>query len=133
MSANRLRTGFAVLACVAVLAASSRASQPQEIVFHYSLEPVSLPLKAGPVEINFGFTIEDDYCSGCKCCEELRITVVKENGLELHGDKSWTVSPTTDSSHGYSTVLSLTVFPNDTSYLRLEVDFETGGKASAVA
>jgi len=85
----------------------------------FTLEPVEHPDSAGPVDMKFGFTIKDELCTRCKCCDEIPVEAITTGSLEYNGEKSWTARPSPDTSHSFSTTLSITLPPNDTSSLRM--------------
>ena len=101
-----------MFATVLGVVALSYASQPRNDPFAHELKPTVHPRSAGPVDMAFSFAPEEQFCEGC---DELRVTVITEGGLEFLGEKSWTVQA--DKDHPYSTVLHLNVPPDDTCSL----------------
>ncbi len=97
----------------------------------FTLEPVEHPDSAGPLDMKFGFTIKDDFCAGCKCCDEIPVEVIPMNGLQYHGEKLWIAHPDPGKDHSFSTILPITLPPNDTSSLRIVLKF--GEKARVPA
>lgn len=97
------------------------ASQADYSAVYFTLEPVEHPDGAGPVEINFGFAIKEEFCGRCNCCEEIPVEVVTTGGLEYEGSKSWTAYPTHDSTHSFMTTVTITLQPNDTSSIRFNL------------
>ncbi len=110
-------TGLALLfAAVLGAVASSYATPPRNDVFTFKLEPTVRPRTAGPVDMAFSFAPEEQFCEGC---DELRVTVITEGGLEFHGEKSWTVQA--DKDHPYSTILHINVPRDDTCTLKVKM------------
>lgn len=103
-----------------------------ERVVDYTLEPIKLPDTAGLVNMIFSFRVKDDFCRSCQCCREIPINVITKNGIEYFGPKEWVASPSNDKKHFYSTNFQITVPPNDTSCLRIELMFGQS-KVPAVA
>jgi|GEM_PF-3219964 len=98
---------------------STLNSETDDRAVFFTLEPVDHPDSAGPVDMKFGFTIKDELCTRCKCCDEIPVEVITTGGLQYHGDKLWIVRPSPDTSHSFSTILSITLPDNDTSSLRM--------------
>lgn len=100
--------GLVTLASQALHATPPRSGIPK--CFDYTLEPKSLPDNGGPVELDFTFTMKPEYE-----CDSVKVQVGVWKRLVYDGPKEFWVSLAETGE--YSTTLSVTVAPNDTSVL----------------
>ncbi len=101
-------------------------SQGDEQVVEYVLEPLEHPESVGLVNMVFSFSISDEFCQSSRCCDEVPVKVATTNGLQFNGEKQWVAYPSQDKERFFSTNLQITIPPEDTSSLRLELQFGPG-------
>lgn len=99
--------------------------------FTFVFKPIDHPVSAGPVLMEFSFTVKKSFCEQWKCCDDIQVELQTSEGVRINGNRQWSI--TLDKSLHYETIISAEIPPNDTSSIIVKLGLANGGQVKSYA